>query len=194
MKILKITTAIFVILLTAYACRVTVPDNDTAAPTVTVSVMEDDGGHIIASSSANVPIEAFTCPAGTNQAGQTNCCYVTNIVGDSVEFRIVGTDRGGVKRIGARVFHNQISNVRVIGFPSITPIVTNVPVTNHKEIAVTFDDPRSSYTLAFDVNNAGNSLKLITSVTDFSDNVISIPPINSGESEIQIQDIQAFCN
>ncbi|MDC8003651.1 hypothetical protein POV27_06280 [Aureisphaera galaxeae] len=194
MKYFKITTVLVVLLFTSYSCRVTVPENDTTPPTITVSVVENSGTEVIRSTNPNVTVGPFICPTGTADAGQVLCCYPTSIAGDSVDFRVIGTDRGGVGSISVRVLHNQVSNVRIIGHPDIVPTVANVPATNHKDIFVSFDVPRTSYILAFEVNNAGEILTLDVTTNDFSNNATSIPAVNTDEPSVQVVDLQLSCN
>ena len=192
MKNLKISSVLIIVLLISYSCRVNVPRNDTASPTITVSVIDDEA-QVIRSTNPDIEIDAFTCPSGTDQAGASKCCYVTTIANNSVDFRIVATDQGGVKSISSTVYHNQVSNVRILNDASVTPTVTPLSGGNTR-ISATFSEPRSSYILAFQVNNAGSILSMDVIANDFSNNAASIPTVNSGETSIQVLDLDSNCN
>ncbi|MBX2829270.1 MAG: hypothetical protein KTR22_13980 [Flavobacteriaceae bacterium] len=194
MRIFSYALTSILLLSITISCRVTVPENDANAPVITVSVVEENAGTtVIRSSDPSASIPDFECPAGTDNAGNAICCYATTIVGDSVDFRVIATDAGGVRSMNVTIFHNQVSNIRVVNAPEITPLVTNIE-NNNKYISVEFTEPRTSYILAFEVNNAGNALQLSTGAYDYSQNISSIPAVNTNESYVRVVDIQSSCS
>lgn len=194
MKSLKLfkTSLIFSFTLLVTSCKTTVPTNDIVKPEILVSVVEPNlGNQLIASTDPNIHLASFICPNGTNNVGDSKAHYVTKIVNDTVDFRITSTDKGGVKAMSVNVLHNQVSNIRVLNSPEIVPNV--IRSANDVRISVTFDNPKTAQILAFEVNRAGSSLVIETSAYDFSNNLTSIPTINTTEPRIQILDI-SNCN
>jgi len=173
-------------------CVTTIPANDTSNPTLSFYVVGPTIGiNTVASTNPNIALASFDCPTGTDLAGQTQVGFVTSIANDTVRFKVVGSDRGGVQSLRITVLHNQVNNIRIENTAGIEPQI--IPGPNSVTIVATFTRPKTSQTLVFDVVGAGATLAFNGTVTDFSNNDSAVPPVNSGSPTIRIVDI-ARCN
>ena len=189
---LKQLICLLCIITLAVACKTTVPANDTTQPSIVVSVIESgSNGALIAATDPTVTLANFTCPAGTDDAGDTKTSYITTVNNSTVDFRVTASDKGGVEYMFVNIFHNQVSNVRVLNTSGAVPQITNF--SGQTRISVTFDDPKTAQILAFEVNNAGDGVVIETITRDFSNNSIGIPEINTTNPRIQVLDVSA-CN
>ncbi|WP_299890994.1 hypothetical protein [uncultured Lacinutrix sp.] len=192
LKLSKPVYLLFSFLFLLVACKTIVPLNDNINPEILVSVIEpNSGSKVIASTDPSISLADFVCPSGTDNAGDSRVSYVTNIVNNTVDFRITASDQGGVKYMFVNILHNQVDNIRILNTSNVTPnIIRNA---NDVRISVTFDEPKTAQILAFEVSGAGSALVLETATNDFSNNTTSIPTINSNEPRIQILDV-SNCN
>ena len=165
---------IFVLVLAAVAlagCPTEVPDNDTQVPTIQVFLTGGSAGdRLIASTNSNANLEPATAPLATQPVG----------------FRVVASDRGGIKNLTSYVGYNQVNNITVASTPTVQPQI--IRKANEVDIVASFENPKTGEVLTFDVVNAGCSVSLAVSATDFSGNGNSIPAVDSGDPSIVVRD------